>query len=62
MGSTTVGTKIRFRALDIAYIGMFSALMMIGANITSFAPFMVVGGVPITLQAFFCNISRNYAW
>ena len=57
MGSTTVGTKIRFRALDIAYIGMFSALMMIGANITSFAPFMVVGGVPITLQAFFAILA-----
>ncbi|RUL48718.1 biotin transporter BioY [Lysinibacillus antri] len=31
--------------------------MMIGANITSFAPFMVVGGVPITLQAFFAILA-----
>ena len=57
LSSTTVRTKSHFRALDIAYIGMFAALMMIGANITSFAPFMVVGGVPITLQAFFAILA-----
>lgn len=43
----------KLKTVDIAYIGLFSTLMMIGANITSFAPFMVVGGVPITLQTFF---------
>lgn len=32
---------------------MFVALMGIGANITSMAPFMTIGGVPITLQTFF---------
>lgn len=32
---------------------MFVALMAVGANITSIMPFMVVGGVPITLQTFF---------
>src|SRR5690625_3312579 len=29
----------------------------IGANITSIAPFMVVGGVPITLQTFFAVLA-----
>jgi biotin transport system substrate-specific component len=32
---------------------MFVALMAVGANITSIVPFLVVGGVPITLQTFF---------
>lgn len=31
--------------------------MMIGANITSFVPFMTVGGVPITLQTFFAILA-----
>src|SRR5699024_1178608 len=43
--------------LDIAQCGMFAALMMIGANITSFVPFLVVGGVPITLQTFFAVLA-----
>ena len=43
----------KLKTVDLAYIGLFSTLMMIGANITSFAPFMVIGGVPITLQTFF---------
>lgn len=56
--STSVNvTKGRFRAIEMTYIGMFSALMMIGANITSIVPFMVVGGVPITLQSFFAILS-----
>src|SRR5690625_3392830 len=32
---------------------MFVALTAIGANMTSIVPFLVVGGVPITLQTFF---------
>ncbi|XKG24235.1 biotin transporter BioY [Ureibacillus chungkukjangi] len=36
---------------------MFATLMMIGANITSFTPFFVVGGVPITLQTFFAVLA-----
>jgi len=36
---------------------MFASLMMIGANITAFAPFLVVGSVPITLQTFFAVLS-----
>ncbi|PID06048.1 MULTISPECIES: biotin transporter BioY [unclassified Sporosarcina] len=47
----------RFSALTIVYSGMFASLMMIGANITSFVPFLVVGGVPITLQTFFAILS-----
>ena len=49
--------KSKFRALDITYVGMFAALMMIGANITSLVPFMTVGGVPITLQTFFAVLA-----
>ncbi len=49
--------KSKFNALTIVYSGMFAALMMIGANITSFVPFLVIGGVPITLQAFFAVLS-----
>lgn len=48
---------MRLRALDITLAGMFAALMAIGANITSWAPFLVVGGVPITLQTFFCVLA-----
>jgi biotin transport system substrate-specific component len=48
---------MKFRALDLTLVGMFVALMAIGANITSFAPFMVVGGVPITLQTFFAVLA-----
>ncbi|UOR13997.1 biotin transporter BioY [Halobacillus amylolyticus] len=32
-------------------------MMAVGANITSIAPFMVVGGVPITLQTFFAILA-----
>ncbi|GAJ39728.1 biotin transporter BioY [Saccharococcus caldoxylosilyticus] len=47
----------KWRAIDITLIGMFVALMAIGANITSWAPFLVIGGVPITLQTFFCVLA-----
>lgn len=47
----------KLRTVDITYIGLFTTLMMVGANITSFAPFMVVGGVPITLQTFFAILA-----
>ena len=43
--------------VSLVHCGMFAALMMIGANITSFAPFLVVGGVPITLQTFFAILA-----
>jgi biotin transport system substrate-specific component len=45
------------KAIDLTLAGMFVALMAIGANITSIAPFMVVGGVPITLQTFFAILA-----
>ncbi|MTD31354.1 biotin transporter BioY [Planomicrobium sp. YIM 101495] len=38
------------RTLILVHIAMFSALMAIGANISSF---LIIGGVPITLQTFF---------
>lgn len=36
---------------------MFVALTAIGANITSIVPFLVIGGVPITLQTFFAVLA-----
>jgi biotin transport system substrate-specific component len=48
---------MKFRALDLTLVGMFVALMAVGANITSFAPFMEIGGVPITLQTFFAVLA-----
>lgn len=55
--SQTTMTKSKLRVVDLVYCAMFATLMMIGANITSFAPFMVVGGVPITLQIFFAILA-----
>lgn len=56
---TTVVEKSKrgMSALTLVYSGMFAALMMIGANITAFAPFLVIGGVPITLQTFFAILA-----
>ena len=44
---------MKLKTIDLTLASMFVALMAIGANITSIMPFMVVGGVPITLQTFF---------
>lgn len=59
MTTATVKTKSKsaMSPLTLVYSGMFAALMMIGANITAFAPFLVVGGVPITLQTFFAILA-----
>ncbi|WP_312755546.1 biotin transporter BioY [Rummeliibacillus suwonensis] len=57
MTSNVSRTKSKFSTLDIVYCGLFATLMMIGANITSFAPFLVVGGVPITLQPLFAILA-----
>ena len=46
-----------WRTVDLVYCGIFATLMMIGANITSFVPFLTVGGVPITLQTFFAVLA-----
>lgn len=43
--------------MKISFGAMFVALTAIGANITSIVPFLVVGGVPITLQTFFAILS-----
>ncbi|MER1999625.1 MAG: biotin transporter BioY [Lysinibacillus sp.] len=45
------------KTVDLVYSALFATLMMIGANITSFAPFLTVGGVPITLQTFFAVLA-----
>lgn len=57
VGTATVKSKSGISALTLVYSGMFAALMMIGANITSFVPFLVIGGVPITLQTFFAILA-----
>ena len=57
MTTATVKTRNGTSAVSLVYCGMFAALMMIGANITAFAPFLVVGGVPITLQTFFAILA-----
>ncbi|MBS4206926.1 biotin transporter BioY [Bacillus sp. FJAT-50079] len=60
MSTTAVRTKNRLGTLDMVYVSMFATLMMIGANITSFVPFMVIGGVPITLQPFFAVLAGAF--
>lgn len=41
------------KTLRLTVGALFVALIAVGANLTSMFPFLVVGGVPITLQAFF---------
>lgn len=55
--STVQKSLSKTNVVDLVYCGMFATLMMIGANITSFAPFFVIGGVPITLQTFFAVLA-----
>ncbi|WP_445326977.1 biotin transporter BioY [Sporosarcina sp. FSL K6-1508] len=59
MTTATVKTKSKsiMSPLTLVYSGMFAALMMIGANITAFVPFLVIGGIPITLQTFFAILA-----
>lgn len=55
---TTLSIKgNREKTLGMVYAAMFAALMMIGANVTTIAPFLVVAGVPITLQTFFAVLA-----
>ncbi|MBM7553795.1 biotin transporter BioY [Thalassobacillus pellis] len=49
--------KNRWSTLDLTMGSLFVALTAIGANITSIAPFLVIGGVPITLQTFFAILA-----
>ncbi|MED4352318.1 biotin transporter BioY [Schinkia azotoformans] len=44
----------RFRTIDLTMVGVFVALMAIGANTASF---LVIGGVPLTLQTFFAILA-----
>ncbi|TGB02744.1 biotin transporter BioY [Halobacillus salinus] len=47
----------RMSAYDIVIGSLFVALMAVGANITSIAPFLSVLGVPLTLQTFFAILA-----
>ena len=47
----------KVRTLELTLASMFVVLIAIGANITAFIPFLVVGGVPITLQTFFATLA-----
>ena len=54
MTTTTTRSANHSRTLQLVHIAMFAALMAIGANI---ATFLVIGGVPITLQTFFAILA-----
>lgn len=47
----------KLRPLDLALAAMFVALMAIGANITSWAPFLQVANIPLTMQPFFAILA-----
>ncbi len=49
--------KRSLSTLDITYAAMFVALMAIGANIVSWIPFLQIGGVPLSMQPFFCVLA-----
>ncbi|OEH93996.1 biotin transporter BioY [Bacillus solimangrovi] len=49
--------KPRFRTVDLTLAAMFVALMAIGANITSWAPFLQVANVPLSMQPFFAILA-----
>lgn len=52
-----VNERKNMKVVDLVYCGLFATLMMIGANITAFAPFLMIGGVPITFQSFFAILA-----
>ncbi|MBO1003957.1 biotin transporter BioY [Pseudogracilibacillus auburnensis] len=60
MSTAVANSKNKLGTLEMVYVSMFAALMMIGANITSMVPFMVIGGVPITLQLFFAVLAGAF--
>lgn len=49
--------KRKLSTYDITLVGMFAALMAVGANITSWAPFFQVANVPLSMQPFFCILA-----
>ncbi len=48
---------IKFRTVELTYAAMFAALMAIGANITSWLPFLQIAGVPLSMQPFFAILA-----
>ena len=52
--STATRSANHSRTLLLVQTAMFAALMMIGANISAF---LIIGGVPITLQTFFAILA-----
>lgn len=54
MTTTTVRSTNHSRTLQLVHIALFAALMAIGANIASY---LIIGGVPITLQTFFAILA-----
>ena len=54
MTTSVTRTATHSRTLQLVHIAMFSALMAIGANISAF---LIIGGVPITLQTFFAILA-----
>lgn len=49
--------KRKLSTYDITLVGMFAALMAVGANITSWAPFLQIANVPLSMQPFFCILA-----
>ncbi|WP_299087402.1 biotin transporter BioY [uncultured Metabacillus sp.] len=49
--------KRKLTTYDITLVGMFAALMAVGANITSWAPFLQIANVPLSMQPFFCILA-----
>ncbi|MTH53838.1 BioY family transporter [Bacillus mangrovi] len=47
----------KFRTIDLVYAGMFAALMAVGANLTSWLPFLQVAGVPLSMAPFFAVLA-----
>lgn len=54
MTTTATRSANHSRTLQLVQIAMFAALMAIGANVSAF---LVIGGVPITLQTFFAVLA-----
>lgn len=52
-----ISNSQKFKTIDLIHSAIFATLIMIGANITAFAPFLMVGSVPITLQTFFAILA-----
>ncbi|MBS2970356.1 biotin transporter BioY [Metabacillus sp. KIGAM252] len=47
----------RFQTIDLVYASMFAALMAVGANLTSWVPFLQVAGIPLSMAPFFCVLA-----